>query len=207
MLGKILDKLRPFSGSQDYWKKRYQRGGNSGVGSYGKFAEFKAEVLNAFVSQHDIRSVIEFGCGDGNQLKFAQYRSYIGFDISQEAIAMCQVQFPQYTFKLTNEYRGESAELALSLDVIYHLIEDDVYDEYMRMLFGAATRYVIVYSSNHEGRDAPHVRHRRFTDWVETSAPLWRLTSQIPNRYRFAGDYRKGSFADFYIFSRQEGTT
>jgi hypothetical protein len=43
------------------------------VGSYGKFAAFKAEVLNAFVQEMRVDTVIEFGCGDGNQLTLARY--------------------------------------------------------------------------------------------------------------------------------------
>jgi hypothetical protein len=56
-----------FSSSGNYWEERYSQGGNSGSGSYAKFAEFKAEVLNDLVQQNAIRSVIELGCGDGNQ--------------------------------------------------------------------------------------------------------------------------------------------
>ena len=39
----------------------------------------------------------------------------------------------------------DRAELALSLDVIYHLVEDTVYESYMGQLFDSATKYVIVY--------------------------------------------------------------
>ena len=35
--------------SGDYWDARYRAGDNSGEGSYGKFAKFKAQVLNQFV--------------------------------------------------------------------------------------------------------------------------------------------------------------
>ena len=41
-----ISKMKPFPGSEKYWEKRYIAGGNSGAGSYGKLAEFKAEVLN-----------------------------------------------------------------------------------------------------------------------------------------------------------------
>jgi hypothetical protein len=34
------------------------------------------------------------------------------------------------------------AELGLSLEVIFHLVEDDVFDVYMRHLFASATRFV-----------------------------------------------------------------
>jgi hypothetical protein len=43
---------KPFQGSESYWKTRYEAGGNSGDGSYNHLAEFKAEILNAFVSEN-----------------------------------------------------------------------------------------------------------------------------------------------------------
>lgn len=63
----------PFRTSGDYWEQRYRQAGNSGAGSYGRLAEFKAEVLNEFVARHSIGSVVEFGSGDGNQLTLAKY--------------------------------------------------------------------------------------------------------------------------------------
>ena len=50
-----------FTTSSDYWEQRYKTGGNSGAGSYNRLAEFKANFLNRFVIEHEIRSVIEFG--------------------------------------------------------------------------------------------------------------------------------------------------
>ncbi|NQU04581.1 MAG: hypothetical protein HQ568_00700, partial [Calditrichaeota bacterium] len=67
---------RSFPGSEDYWKQRYKSGGNSGAGSYHKFAEFKADILNSFVRDKQIRTIIEYGCGDGNQLRLSEYPSY-----------------------------------------------------------------------------------------------------------------------------------
>ena len=71
-------RLDPFPGSAEYWENRYSAGGHSGVGSYGSFAEFKADVLNQFVSTNRVQTVVEFGCGDGNQLSLAKYPKYIG---------------------------------------------------------------------------------------------------------------------------------
>jgi len=128
----LTSRLKPFRGSKQYWIERYKSGGNSGAGSYGKLAEFKAEVLNDFVRGNAIETIIEYGCGDGNQLKLSSYPFYIGFDVSLAAISRCQDIFCEdktKTFKLMDEYRGETAQLTLSLDVIYHLIEDDVFFE------------------------------------------------------------------------------
>lgn len=197
-----------FDGSGDYWENRYARGGNSGAGSYDELAAFKAEVLDDFVEAQGIRSVIEFGCGDGNQLALANYPQYSGFDVSETAIRQCRERFSgdsSRSFHLMNDYAGETAELSLSLDVVYHLVEDSVFEHYMRTLFAAAERFVIVYSSDSDENPrllSPHVRHRRFSAWVAREEPGWRLARRIPNRYPQKGLLGKGSFADFFIFER-----
>ncbi len=204
---KDLLKAEAFPGSKKYWEQRYSSGGNSGYGSYDKFAKFKAEVLNSFIKKNGIKSVIEFGCGDGNQLALMNYRNYLGFDVSESAIAMCRRRFADksnFKFKLMNDYSDETAEAALSLDVIFHLVEDEIFYKYMRSLFKAGTKYVIIYSSNYEQNSenaAAHVKHRKFTEWINKNMPEWTLLEHIPNKYVFKGDYGHGSFSDFYFYS------
>lgn len=65
---KVSSITKSFKGSNNYWERRYQSGKNSGAGSYSKLADFKANIINSFVLEHNITHVIEFGCGDGNQL-------------------------------------------------------------------------------------------------------------------------------------------
>lgn len=203
-----------FSDSRSYWEERYQTGGNSGAGSYGRLAEFKAEVLNQFVLEHNVESAIEFGCGDGHQLSLAEYPQYSGLDVSARAIDLCRQRFDGDATKrfvhydaATHEPQSDefASDLSMSLDVIYHLVEDKVFDTYMRHLFSAGRRYVIVYSSNDPEAclTAAHVRHRRFTDWVTANAPDWQLKEQIANRYPFdAADPDETSFADFFVFEK-----
>lgn len=199
---------QPFSGSAEYWENRYQAGGNSGVGSYARFAEFKAEVLNGFVAAHAVRTVIEFGCGDGNQLRLAQYPSYVGFDVSSTAVSKCRKLFKsdvKKSFRLVSEYHGETADLTLSLDVVYHLVEDEVFERYMHTLFAAAERWVIVYASDSDdnrGYAGTHVRHRKITKWIAEALPSWKLIEHVPNRYPYQGNYRKGSFSEFFIYEK-----
>ena len=201
-------KQKTFPGSRTYWEERYANGRNSGVGSFGKFAEFKAEVLNTFVRKNRIDSVIEFGCGDGNQLQLAEYAHYIGYDVSKTAIARCRELFDgdaTKSFCLLDDYTGQTADLTLSLDVIYHLIEDAVYEAYMRRLFDSARRYVLIYSSDtDEEHKAKHVKHRNFTAWIRDNAKNWSLKQHIPNKYPYEGDYTRGSFSEFYIYERKQ---
>jgi hypothetical protein len=104
-----------------------------------------------------------------------------------------------------SDYPREKAELALSLDVIYHLVEDKVFEHYMQTLFEASNRYVIIYSSNlddNRGYEGTHIRHRKFTRWIRENLQGWQLVKHLPNRYPYRGDYRKGSFAEFFIYEK-----
>gem|GEM_PF-3504595 len=207
--------LLAFHQSSQYWDDRYRLKGNSGAGSYGRLADFKAKVINDFVRQEKIQSVIEFGCGDGNQLSLSHYPHYMGFDVSEHALQLCKKRFNNDStkeFYPVSEWDGQQAELSMSLDVIYHLIEDGIYEKYMSTLFCASTRFVIIYASNNEeynmsiSKHAPHVYHRKFTDWVEKNmGQTFVLHKIIPNNYPFdVQDQTNTSFADFYIFRRSE---
>ena len=198
----------PFERSDLYWDRRYRGGGNSGKGSYDHFATFKAEVLNDFVRERGVTSVIEFGCGDGNQLTLAEYPSYLGHDVSEKAVELCRERFAGHdtkSFVSDAGYDGQTADLALSLDVIYHLVEDAVFEAYMARLFDAAGRFVVIYSSNTDDNPDPrpdHVRDRRFTDWVTARRPGWKLARHLPNRYPHDPAEGTGSRADFFFFER-----
>jgi hypothetical protein len=195
--------MKPFRGSGDYWQQRYARGGDSGAGSYGSTAAFKAETINAFVAREKIQSVVEFGCGDGNQLTLAHYPRYQGFDVSEAAVARCREQFAadaSKSFDLMSQYRGQQAELALSLDVLYHLVEDATFEAYLRTLFGAATRHVMIYSTNSDRNPwyrHPHVRHRHFSRWIARHLPAWQLVETVPARQ--PADAERLT-TDFYIY-------
>lgn len=199
--------------SAEYWEKRYQSGRNSGAGSYGRLAKYKAQVLNEFVAENNIESVIEWGCGDGNQLKLAKYPKYIGLDVSEKSIEICQSEFANDHTKefiwinpVNNHVSLDiRAELSLSLDVIFHLVEDEVFEDYMKNLFNSATRFVIIYSSNMSdtGDTAEHVKHRKFTDWIGEKVKSWRQMDYQGNPFTFDGsDADNTSFADFYIYQK-----
>jgi hypothetical protein len=202
----LLRQQVAFRGSATYWEQNYARGGTSGPGSYGHLAQGKAAFLNTFVREHDLRSVIEFGCGDGAQLSLADYPSYVGLEVSRSAIARCKHRFAGDAAKSFFLYDGScfldqagvfTADLALSLDVIYHLTEDQVFSTYMEHLFGAGGRFVVIYATNTEmSGTAPHIRHRRFAEWVETRCPRWRLAQVTP------GPNRGPARADFFTYGR-----
>lgn len=195
--------------SGNYWEKRYKKNGNSGSGSYNKLAEFKAEILNDFVATHDVKKVIEFGNGDGNQLKLAEYPIYEGYDISKTATELCKREFSgdktKTFFHLNENTVISKGDLTLSLDVIYHLVEDKVFEKYMQTLFDSSSKYVIVYASNYGENihNGTHVRHRHFTKWIDNNYPNWTLTKKIDNIYPYdTNDPDNTSLADFYFYQK-----
>jgi hypothetical protein len=184
-----------FPGSAAYWDERYKAGGNSGPGSFGESALYKATFVNAFVKDSDIASVVEHGCGDGNQLALAEYPDYVGLDVSPEAIKLCRERFTDdRTKRFELAHDGVSAELALSLDVIFHLVEEEVFEEYMRRLFASATRFVLIYAPDADERNVwPMYRSRRFTDYVEERAGAWRLREHVES----------AQFLDFFVYGQR----
>lgn len=198
-------KNRFFPGSKRYWEERYREGRDSGVGSYGKIAEFKAEVINDFVEKNDVRSAIEFGCGDGNQLSLFDIPKYVGLDISDKAVELCRERFQHNDSKRFYKYEPENfdssspvfkAELTLSLDVIFHIIEDDIYELYMEHLFSCAERFVVIYSDDTNTKQMYHVKRRKFTRWIGENADGWKLIQRIENRYPDI------SLSEFHIYHR-----
>ena len=201
-----------FDHSALYWQRRYAAGGTSGSGSYGRLAQFKADTLNAFVAEAKVASVIEFGCGDGAQLALADYPSYVGLDVAPAAVELCRARFAGDSTKrfFVGSQPPEELgpfDLALSLDVIYHLVEDAVFEAYMASLFASARRFVAIYSSNGSERaPAPHVRHREFTLWIARHLPEWHLLKFVKNPYDHdPARPEETTFADFYVFERASG--
>lgn len=196
--------------SSEFWDSHYKNGFTSGTGSYDHLAYFKADIINKFVEKHHIKSVIELGCGDGNQLSLMNYPTYVGIDVSETIIHKNQKKFANYMNRIffhrdeKDNYMNKKYDLSLSLDVIFHLIEDTVYIDYMKDLFEASNKYVIIYSSNHEEFTRwPEFRNRKFMKYVQENMSDWKLIDFIPNKYPFElGNEDMTSPSDFYIFEK-----
>ena len=190
--------------STEFWDLHYRAHGTSGPGSRGYSAAFKAAETNRIVEENGVCSVVEFGCGDGYQLGLFSVPRYVGLDISPRALSWCIEQHRFDTNKTFLRYdpacwsdplRLVHADLAMSMDVIFHLVEDEVFDKYMSDLFAAGDRFVLIYSSNEPESENRFTRHRRFTDWVSSREPTWRLTQHVANP--------DGSGVDFYLYARE----
>jgi hypothetical protein len=211
LIPKKFKKLIPFR-SANYWEQRYAQGGTSGAGSYGRLAAYKADFINDLANAHMVSEAVEFGSGDGNQCGLFNFSKYTGIDVSQSALNECRRKFKQkrdwkffhYNDPETEELR---APLVLSLDVIFHLVEDQVFSEYMKRVFDASTKYVLVYSSDHDAKTrSRHVRHRAYSTWVANNAPEFSLEAEWPHPFPMTdeSDPNETSFAHFKLFKRAE---
>lgn len=187
LLSNIYFRIR-YPDSVTYWERRYARNGTSGAGSYGVLADYKADILNTFVKEKGVEKVIELGCGDGNQLQQFRFPKYAGFDVSVSAIEKCRDIFKDDVSKSFFVYKPPApaadgqvpqGDLSLSLDVIYHLLEDDIFESYMRDLFSSSKRFVIIYAWDVEVKRRQHVRHRKFTKWIAENITGWDLVTKI----------------------------
>lgn len=183
------------------WETRYLEGGNSGCGSYGELCNYKAKFINTFVNDKNIKSIIEFGSGDGNQMEHFEIDNYIGVDISEYIINICKQKYKDITnknFITYDEYYKNSNkyDLSLSLDVIYHLVEDEIYEKYMKDLFNSTNKFVIIYSTNwnDDKYNGSHVYHRKFTEYIDINFKNAKLIHHEPNKYPSL------SSAEFYIY-------
>ena len=96
-------------------------------------------------------------------------------------------------------------DCSLSLDVLYHLVEEDVYWKYLDILFSSAKKFVVIYAANLTlPQMTSHELYREFTKDISVRYPQWRL-EEIKKNKAPAINYedQEGSLADFFLFSKK----
>ena len=166
--------------------------------------------MNGIVRERDVKSVVELGVGDGNQASLLDIPVYAGIDVVPLVVERARMRFADragWTFHEAGTLRpaDKRFDMSMSLDVIYHLIEDEVFDAYMRDLTRFADRFMLIYASDHDAdASAKHVRHRAYSRWLADHAPEWRLLTRYEHPYPMTDDSDpdQTSFAFFQLFER-----
>jgi len=185
--------------SDKYWEDRYKNGGNSGVASYGIYAEFKSDIINNTIKEYNIQNMCELGCGEGEHLNNITI-DYTGYDVSKNVIDRNIKKYKgKNNLLFTNDLdsiNSKKFELTLSMDVILHLINDDVYYSYINNLFMLSDKYVIIYENDNDYSIgmAKHNKYRKFSNDIPKN---FKLINKINNPYK-----GKDTKADFYIFQK-----
>jgi predicted O-methyltransferase YrrM/SAM-dependent methyltransferase len=191
--------------SHDYWEYRYRTGGNSGKGSYDELSKFKSIIINTVLENNkQILSVVDYGVGDGNQLSLFNLKniSYLGLDISKTIVEKCKGLYKDdlnKDFKTCDEVDFDSLkmDMAISCDVLYHLVEYPKFIEYLNNLFNISDKFVVIYANDiNKDTDAEHVKFRKFTDYIKENFKEWILIRTIKN------PYSNLSPSNFYIYEK-----
>jgi len=210
--------------SAEYWQNRYKNdrhmflGDGSGAGSQGEEAAYKGFVINHWLEKHELRTITELGCGSGENLKLYNIPiSYCGYDVSPEAIKLCEEKFDKHRNRLKYLFTTDinmidyEADVCLSLDVWYHLVEDEVFNDYCKLLFEVGKwNYIIIYSTDTDSQFtedghplAKHVRFRPVLDKVK-EYPQWEVLFWSSG-IRLSDDkyYKFPSLKRFFLLKRK----
>jgi hypothetical protein len=148
-----------------YWESRYVAGDGSGKGSRGRQANHKAAFVNSLIEKYQVQTVVDWGCGDGIVAARIKAPRYIGLEVSAKGLELCKAlaDGPSREWHLYDGMNAPSVsgDLSLSLDVIFHLITDELYRRHLELVFGSAP-IVCITSSNRDERGNEHVLHREF---------------------------------------------
>ena len=193
---------------RDYWNERYCAGYTSGKGSYGDLAYFKSEIINDFIRKNSVQTVIEFGCGDGNQLKLMNYKKYLGLDVAGSAIEKCKSMFFEDDSKSFFLYNPDAfvnkgflrSDLVICLDVLYHIVPEGDYIKTMDDIFSCSDNYVILYTDTrlfekNTYSEGSHICHRDTLNYLKKYSDF-EVIEIIPNRFP------ELSWADFIMLRR-----
>lgn len=199
---------RPFD-SNVYWEERYKNGGNSGAGSYDKIAEYKGRVINNLCLKYTVDIVAEYGCGDGNNLRlYTNIKNYVGYDVSNTAILQRQKEYITDRTKTFIHYDGTRApwngsplpiyDMTMSLDVLYHLVDINIWKTYLENLFTTSSKIVVIFATDIDRPASNHVLFRKFTQYIATHFKCWSLEPEPPK------EVQKGTSARFYVYQHKE---
>lgn len=182
--------------SIDLWKKRYQNNGTSGAGSANYLKDFKVSFLNQFIKSKNINSVLDFGHGDLQIAKEIKVDNYTGIDIFDPPND-CNLNLLNVKF---DEYNGDSAELVICLDVLYHILEEE--QEYLKRsidrMFEKSDKYVIIYAQ--DSRDnkfdtmTQHLYNSKWIQYIESSQEIKLIYEQEKPE--------SGTSAKFFIYEK-----
>lgn len=119
----------------EFWNERFCRFPQlgAGPGSRGYAAIYKNALVKQVTIQHDIRSIVDIGCGDLCWLdqKILKHCSYLGLDISTIAIDKARAAYPSLqfaAFDVTAQPVGFHSDLVVSFDVLIHQVDIQLFE-------------------------------------------------------------------------------
>lgn len=159
----------------NYWNNRYEKGGNSGAGTSGDEFALKVKELRKLNSEA-IATIVDVGCGDLRLGKAVMgmfpFAFYWGLDSSDFAIRRAQEEKmnPKRVgfLAIDNLNFTQRGDLVLCIDVLFHQLEDQVYDAMIEKLKNIYNKYLVLteYSDKVIGQNTDrYIKYRKFDPW------------------------------------------
>lgn len=168
---------RPVRAGEEVFFANYEPGGSgSGVGSEVGYTKPLREYLNRFLKEHEIRSVVDYACGDQQWAKFVDWGDldYLGLDIVPGLIDRLRAEFPNRRFQLVSGEIPE-ADLILCKDLFIHLPLEDIQE--LLAKFTAKGKHFISVESISHGVINSQIARGQFRP-VDLGAPPFNLRGQ-----------------------------
>jgi SAM-dependent methyltransferase len=127
--------------------KKNEWGYGSGVGSLPLNNIDYIKYMRMFIERNNIRSVVDFGCGDWQFSQFVGWETvtYTGFDIVESVVAQNQAAFARgnVSFRVfTSETELPKADLFICKDVFQHMSNGSI-EKYLRA-FKERSRFLLI---------------------------------------------------------------
>jgi len=176
--------------SFEYWENRYKSDPKYFGKDWKNGIKKRADFINDFIKKHNLKRVLDYGCGDGRQSQYIIAEDYFGIDISSDAIRGCKELNPEKVFYLAKKNDKDlkdlikefKPDLCLSFWIISHLIEDELFDEYMENLF-CSEKFVIIHETDIDKYIADYQKQRKFTKYIKENFPEWELLKSVKNEF------------------------
>ena len=96
---------------------------------------------------------------------------------------------------------NDSYDLAISCDVLYHLIDLKIWKNYLSNLFSYSNKYIIIYASNDKDYGS-HCLARNFTEYINKKFPTWKLIKKLKTSKFSDSNNKNTSISDFFIYQK-----
>jgi len=151
-----------------YWEDRYKKGQNSGSGSYGQNADFKAEIVNRVIDEYKCKDMVEFGCGDANQMNLFKRIPYVGYDISPTIITQNRAKYKNMKDVIFQDIDmgctfDKFKDISICVDVLFHLTIEEDWLKLIDHVCNAAKKVIVITTNTEEVKEEyfPHVNFKR----------------------------------------------
>jgi len=141
--------------SLKHWNSRYKEGRDSGGGSYGDIVFAKLKAMKTHILPEDVSSIFDLGCGDfsfGSRVsEMFPSAKYTAVDQSSVVIGRnIRIYNSKFNFKIQDNI-NEDADLVLCVDVLFHVLREEKYNEILHGLIKHWKKYLVISAFDRDG--------------------------------------------------------